>query len=46
MIFKITIGAYPKRHIYMHIKYNMYDNLLQTGPPNCDLKGDSGVFTT
>lgn len=46
MIFKIAVGAYPKRRIYKHIKYNMYVNLLKKDPPNCDLKGDGGVFTT
>lgn len=46
MSLKIALGAHPKRHIYKHIKYNIYVHLLKKGSPNCDLKSDERVFTT
>lgn len=31
------------RHIYKHIKHNMYVHLLKKGSPNCDLQGDASA---
>lgn len=42
MVLKIA----TPRHIYKHIKYNMYIYLLRKGSPNCDLQDDASVFTT